>query len=264
MVNISYINGKFCSQGLISLADRGFLLGDGVFTTLKADQGKPEFLAEHLSRLKNHSQSILIDIPKDFEKLPAIINRLLIENKLTSNLAALRITLTRGEGGRGLHFPKDCSPNLYVTAAAYTPHILPLKLAINKQFLRSFSPISHIKTLSYLPAILAREEAKQRGFDEVILLNEKGNLVCTTTANIFLQMGGALYTPPLTDGCLDGITRRCILSKNPHIKEQSVPLELLDQIEGAFVTNSLMGIGAISHLELRTFEKIDFNEFVQT
>jgi branched-chain amino acid aminotransferase len=264
MGNFSYINGKFCSPGLVAVADRGFLLGDGVFTTIKVNKGTPEFLAEHLTRLKKHAQSIMIDIPPNFEKLPTIVERILIENELNSTVASLRITLTRGEGGRGLDFPKNCSTGLFVTASTYTSPKLPLKLAINKQFSRVFSPISHIKTISYLPAILAREEAKQRGYDDAILVNEKWHLVCTTAGNIFVQIGGSLFTPPLTDGCLEGITRRHILSKNPHIKEQSIPLELLDQIEGAFVTNSLMGIGAISHLELRTLEKKDFNDFVKT
>jgi branched-chain amino acid aminotransferase len=237
-----WLNGAFCpmAQAHLSPADRGFLLGDGVFTTLRAHQGQPEYLREHQARLYAHAHALAINPPALTEPLNAIIQTLLAANNLQEGYAAIRMTLTRGAGGRGLDINPQHVPTFLMTAVPYTPPTKPLRCHISA-IKRVADGLSHIKHLGYVPAIMARHQSRAAGYDDAILTNEHGRLVCATAGNIFCLIKNKWITPPLTEGCLPGVMRARILAQNPHINERPIHLEDIALMQAMVITNSLVG-----------------------
>jgi len=224
--------------------DRGLLLGDGVFETLRCYNGKPLALDQHLARLSKGLNALEISYSLDHRNITDIIQQLLSENNLLDKDASVRITITRGEGQRGLNPPTTCTPTLLITTSEYIHQKnKPLNLCISKYTINEHSPLSQFKTLQYLEHVMARKEAVNAGFDDAILLNTRGNIVCTTAANIFLIINDELHTPALTCGALPGITRNSILemiaSSEPCTALTSEPCTTLDSEPRTLVSDPI-------------------------
>lgn len=255
-----YLNGQFLSpdQAKIATNDRGFLLSDGLFETIRVYQGKPFALKEHWARLTKAAEVLELPIELSYEKTEKIITELLDLNTLKGAEANLRLTITRGTGPRGLNYPDDTKPTVMIAAFPYVAHTIhPANVTISTIRRNEYSPLANIKSLSYLDNVLARREAVKQHFDEAILLNTQGNIVEASAANIFLvTKNDILVTPRLEDGALPGITRQMVLklaAKN-HIRteERSIqPKELLTAKE-IFLTNSIIEIQAIKQIQDRT------------
>jgi branched-chain amino acid aminotransferase len=111
-----FFNQEYYSeQCLLSINDRGFLLGDGLFETIRIFAGSAPFLRQHWERLLSGAKRLGIPVPINFEALKRVVDELLIKNSLTE--ASVRVTLTRGEGARGISISKDLKPNLLITLA---------------------------------------------------------------------------------------------------------------------------------------------------
>jgi branched-chain amino acid aminotransferase len=244
MEKIFWFNGDFCQSDDIHLVeDRGYLLGDGVFTTFKSINNQVQCLKEHVERLI-HDASVLY-LCVDVELLKRGITAVI---KYTLDPITMRITLSRQSSGRGLHINGDEKTNILITAQPYCPSLESVSLTISPYQRFSRDPLTRIKHLGYQTSILARHEAQKRGFDDALLLNEKQHVCCGAAANFFYIFGEQLYTPPLSDGCLPGITRGWFLHhKKAHVR--SLHVSEISKIQGAFLTNSL-----INHQEIK---KID-------
>jgi branched-chain amino acid aminotransferase len=228
------------TTSLISCDDRGFLLGDGLFETIKIVDGKPEYLKEHVERLVAGAR--VLDIP--FECHTAQIESKISELAVFP-LSVARITLTRGSGPRGLNPPLDPKPNLYISVSEYHPlPDRPLKLFVSTIRRNEFSPSSQLKTLSYTDNILARIQALKNGADEALLLNTQGFVACAASGNIFIEKNGVLFTPPLSEGVLPGIMRAQILAHHPS-EEKRLMLEDCRNAEAVYLCNSLIGMAKI-------------------
>jgi branched-chain amino acid aminotransferase len=237
-------------------ADRGLLLGDGIFETLLARDGQVEHRDLHLERLRNSATMLGIPLPFDAATLATALDDLLRESSLTEGLTALRITLTRGAGRRGLLPPDTPQPHLMVTAVAYHP---PQEASFAARIVairrNEGSPLSRIKSLNYLDNVLALQEAIAGGADEALMRNNAGQICGGSRTNLFVVRGGVLITPPITDGVLDGIQRQVILRRARAIGctvlEQSLsPMDLL-KVDEAFLSNSLMGIKPLHRIDER-------------
>ena len=256
------LNGKILTTetATISPYDRGFLLGDGVFTTLLANEGQLKCFEAHLMRLKQATK--VFSLPEPPLDLESQILELLESNQLTKGLAAVRITITRGIGGRGIALSKTTSPTIFATATAYERPTSPLKVMISSITRHDAYPLSQIKHLGYQASILAKLEALERGFDDALMVNASGNLVCSTTGNLFLIIQGEILTPPITDGALPGIMRGKIIQQHKGIKIKSLTMKDLEIAEAAFVSNSLIGVQMISSIDgkqLNTKSNLNFN-----
>ena len=236
----------------IDPADRGLLLGDGLFETLLSRRGRVERLAAHLARLRAGAAVLGIPVPElDLEQAAA---DLLAANGLADCDAALRITLTRGPGPRGLLPPAEARPMLMITAVAQpTGDERPLAAVIATMRRNELSPLSRLKTLNYLDNVLAKREAVARGGDEAVLLNTAGRLASASAANLFLVRGRGLFTPPPSEGLLPGVTRAAIIAVAPTLGLALVeaplePAQLRDADE-AFLSNSLLGVRALASLD---------------
>ncbi|MFH1159274.1 MAG: aminotransferase class IV [Pseudomonadota bacterium] len=252
------LNNVFMEEAAarISPADRGFTLGDGVFDTLLALDGRLRHAEAHFTRLLKHASVLQIKTGETPETLERAAFRLLEENGFARGRHALRTTITRGAGVRGLLPPDEPVPTLLmrITPAASPDSLPPVHAVIARTTRRNeFSPLSRIKSLQYGDNLLALLEAKDRGANEALLLNTAGHVSCATTGNIFILEKGRLLTPPLSDGALDGITRALVMLHTA-VEERSLTPERLAEAEGIYLTNSLSGIRAVGKLEEKTMD----------
>jgi branched-chain amino acid aminotransferase len=234
-----WLNGTLQDEAAarIDPADRGFTLGDAVFETIRVTGGRPVFWPAHMARLESAAGFLGIALPSSVSALRAATDALLAANSLTD--AAVRITLTRGPGPRGVLPPDAARPTLLITAAAMPARLAPARLIISRRTVRDeSSPLSEIKSVNYLANIIACQEAAAEGADDAIILNRQGNLAETATSNIFLIIGDEIITPPVADGALPGIARAALLSAFA-IRQASLTIANLAAAQAGCLSNSL-------------------------
>ena len=258
MEKLVYLNGNLVpeSEARVSIFDRGFLYGDGLFETMRAYAGKIFRLERHLQRLFQAARTLSLSVPGGEEKLREAVYGTLKANNLQE--AYLRLTISRGEGGTG----PDIADHLRVSTVIVA-NPLPfypnrwyeegVKAVLVKVRRDETSPLSRIKSLNYLPNILARLEAKNKEAEEGLMLNSQGHLAEGTVSNIFLIRGGKLVTPSLKSGVLPGITRETILELAPQqglkISEREIKFTELREAEEAFLTNSLREVLPLTRVD---------------
>ncbi len=231
----------------ISPSDRGFTLGDGVFTTLRSDSGTPQNLDKHLMRLRRHAAVLGVRVPYSDTDITKAVEQCLTHDGFLAPSAVIRITLSRGVAKRGLLPPaeKDQNPIMVIQASALDTSAFesPLKTIISRTIRRNEgSALSLIKSLNYGDAILARMEAAEQDCDEAIMLNNKGAVTCATIGTLIMRtQDGRLVTPPLHDGVMDGITRGELIA-NGTLIEASLTEEDLHRAKALYIANSLMGM----------------------
>lgn len=249
-----YLDGRMVppEEARIDPCDRGLLLGDGLFETLRAYDGAVPWLDRHIARLRSGAETLRIPLPAvDWASATAA---LLAANQLDRAAAALRITLTRGIGRRGLLPPADPAPRLLMTTVPLPPLSTdPARAQLAAIRRNEQSPLSRHKSLSYLDNVLARMEAEEAGHDEAVLLNSQGRVASASAANIFAVEGARIVTPPVFEGALPGITRQLVLERAGDLGLEAAerPLAVSD-LYGAdevFLTNSL--------IELRPLGAVD-------
>ncbi len=235
-----WLNGVLCAPDVarIDPSDRGFLLGDGVFETIRALDGTPAHLHRHLARLR--AGAAVLDIPVRWTDaaIAEAIAAVLAADALDA--AAVRVTLSRGPAPRGVLPASDPTPTLLISAAPLPPPAGPARLVIARTTRRNeASPLSRIKSLNYLDSIIARREAAARGFDDAILLDSRGRIAESTAANLFVLLrDGAIATPPVEDGALPGIFRARLVERGIAEERTLLPADLLDA-DAALLGNSL-------------------------
>ncbi|MCE4224860.1 class IV aminotransferase [Methylobacterium sp. C25] len=240
------------------LADRGLLLGDGVFDTALALDGRVVFETAHVARLVAAAESLgfSIDAGAILKAMRAVAG--------TAPRAAVRTTVTRGAGPRGVAPPKEPRPLIFASAAAAKPGLAhaSLRLQVSAIARNETSPTSRTKTLGYLDAVLAAGSAQAAGFDEALFLNTKGRVACAGTGNLFAVIDRQLVTPPVEEGLLPGITRALLLEQAPNlglpVRERALSLDELLQAQAVFLTNSLRLLSPITAIGERSWpEKED-------
>lgn len=245
-----YLNDRFVpeQEAVVSVYDRGFLYGDGVFETLRAYQGKIFKAREHVSRLFQSVKAVSLMIPTTPDDIQKILNQTLEANRLKD--ARLRITISRGTDEIGLEPKASSSPTIVVIAKAFSGHLEILYekgvdvavVKTRKTPAASLDP--RIKSLNYLNHLLAKMESQKMGVFEGILLNQDGYLCEGTVSNLFLVKQGHLLTPASSCGILEGITRQTVLEV---AQKAGIPVKegffRPDEIFGAdecFLTNTTM------------------------
>lgn len=261
-----WLNGAILprDQARIDPADRGFLLGDGVFETIAVCGGEICHLPAHLARLAQGAG--VLGITADLTPVPAAARALLIANGLrpgdsgntkAGRDAVLRLTLTRGRGARGVLPQGVGEATLLITAQ---PLRTPLREAgtaarviTARQTARNEkSPLSRIKSLAYGDSILARQEAAAAGADDALLCNSEGALAEASAANLLLCLNGTWLTPPVEDGALPGIGRALALEARLVAPGRITPADLAHAEAGLLMNSlSLRPLAAIDGRVLR-------------
>jgi len=253
-----YINGALVPRRKagISPFDRGILYGYGLFETMRSYGGRVFSLDRHLARLMHSADKIGLATSLDPAALRQAIHKTLEANKLMD--ARIRLTVTAGEGERGLAPPTSGMLTIIVVAEelvlpppqAYEDGIGAAVVSVRRN---SQSPLAGIKSIGYLDNLLAHSEAVAAGADEAILLNERGFVAECSTSNIFLVVEGRLLTPSAESGILPGITREEVLelALNLGIKVVAgeIPLAHLIRADEAFLTNSVVEVMPIAKVD---------------
>lgn len=248
-----WVDGNLAPAGEahVDPRDRGYALGDGLFETMRAREGRLPWLECHLARLRAGAEVVgLSGIPHD-GVLAGAIYETLEANGLSE--AVVRLTVSRGVlARRGLLPEPGTTPTLVIAAqpfVGYPPSLYERGMrAITSRIPRNErSPLARIKALSYLENVLARREADAQGTDEALLLNTAGRLACASAANLFLALDGALLTPDPGSGVLPGTMRELVLDElaprmGLTVVERAVRPEELATAEEAFLTSALLGV----------------------
>lgn len=250
-------DGLISEAGTLTLAagDRGLLLADGLFETLLVVGGRPWRLDDHLARLERSAAAIGMPVDeRPRQAVTALASHALGDGKM-QGLGAIRVTITRGTGPRGLKLPPNPLPGVFATLAPWQSSMAfqPVRLHLSTIRRNEYSPLSRMKSLSYLDNVLALEAAVQKGYDDALLTNTGGRVAATSAGNVFALVGANLVTPPVSDGVLPGITRQAVLevarASGLAVREQSLTVAKLKAADGAFATNSLRLISPIVALD---------------
>jgi branched-chain amino acid aminotransferase len=235
--------------------NRSFLYGDGVFETLKIVNQKVLFLEDHYFRLMASMRIVRMEIPMNFtmEYLETQILNTAIVNKC-SDSARVRITVYRNEGGYYLPETNQISFIIQATSLStslYSYEAISYEVDLYKDFYIAKQLLSTLKTTNKIIHVTGSIFAKENGFQNCLLLNDEKNVVEALQGNIFMLMNGKLITPPITDGCLNGIMRKKIISlaksiENIEIIEASISPFDLQKAEELFTTNVIKGIQPIT------------------
>jgi aminodeoxychorismate lyase len=253
---IVFLNGEFVPEerALISVFDRGFLYGDGLFEGIRVFEGKPFRLKQHLERFHQGANFLRIAAPFPSEAVGGFAKRLIAENQMPNSL--LRLTLTRGNGPRG-YSPKNAERPTFVMATYPMPVVEPSNPPAWRVFISSFrlpagEPLARFKNLNKLPQVLARAEGDAEDADEALLLNSDGCVVEGSTSNLFWLRKESVCTPPLPSGILPGVTRAVVLElcakAGLEVREENIAPGELHKMDGAFLSLSSTGIAEVALL----------------
>jgi branched-chain amino acid aminotransferase len=227
----------------VSIADRGVLLGDGLFETMAVHNAQVFDLDAHLERLASGLGVLGFVQAVDLPKLRSGIAQYLAAEE--ASCAVLRVTVTRGAGPRGLAPPEAPRPTIFMTLSPMPPACeTPVSLHFATVTRRNeHSALSRIKALPYLDNVLALCEARAHGADDALMLNTRGTVACATVANVFVIREGRLETPPVCDGALPGTMRALVLclAKQAGLAsaENSLHVKDLAEADHVFLTNSV-------------------------
>ena len=258
---IIYLNGEYvpAEEARVSVFDRGFLYGDGIYETLRVYGGRVFKLEEHLVRLERSAQLIRMDPPLSREAFAEAIDTCLKVNDLSD--ALVRIGVSRGEASEpGLDPALVAGPPTVVIAprsfepypkAMYEAGIRAAVVSVRRNPTEALNPA--IKSTNFLNNILAKMEALGAGADEAIMLNTDGHIAEGTTTNIFWGAGHTLCTPPLEAGVLDGVTRSVTITLAEDLDCQILEVlrgqSALEEAEEVFVTSTSYEIMPVTSID---------------
>lgn len=231
---------------VISLHDGAPARGRGAFETLAAYRGRPFLVEPHFERLRRAADTLELACPSDTE-IVAAIERLLSANELTTVARSrIRVTLTSPPAG---------GPSWFVEAGVAPPHREEARVVTIPFVRNERGALAGLKTINYGENVVAMRLARDAGADEALFGNTRDELCEGTWSNIFLYRDGGFQTPPLSSGCLPGITRALVLDLGRalglEICETPISLAALDAVEAAFLTSSLREIQTISSIDQR-------------
>ncbi|MBS8272720.1 4-amino-4-deoxychorismate lyase [Thalassospira tepidiphila] len=253
-----WMNGSFCDldEASIPVTDRGFLLGDGFFETMRAHEGKIAWLDAHMGRLDHHAE--LIEFPLDLlpetEEVESVVQTLF--EQVHRKDAVVRMTVSRGPGERGILPPDSPDPTILITAAPFDP-IDPnvgLVVATSEKVRRNAHSVAgSIKSTNYLDNIAAKQEARKYGADDAIILSADGHVAETSVANLFGIAGDSLWTPDEDTGILCGLARDYVLqwAEEAELEISTDPKtpEELREFDAVFTANALQGLRVVDRID---------------
>jgi len=253
---VTTINGRFVSDAdaKISVYDNALLYAEGLFETFMAINDHIAFAKEHFERMQKGAKFLGIKIP--------IANKLLLQwliktaAKHPARLKRLRLTITSGDSPvwRGI----AGKPRVICSAVEHRLETAPLRLFVSPIRVDGDSSFNQIKTIAYGARAAALRMAQAKGCDDALLLNNKNNISEITSANIFWAQDGMFYTPPVSAGCLEGVTRRVILEEakkqNWQIEEKNFTLEELSLADEVFTTSSVRMARPVGEIKSEDFQ----------
>ena len=266
-------NGTLLSQDAnILTQNRAFLYGDGVFETVKIINNKILFLEDHYFRLMSSMRVVRMEIPMNFtmeyleEQILSVVNA----NSLSASSRA-RITVYRNDGG--YYLPLDNTVSFLIHAVAlenvlYSIEKHHYEVDLYKDFYITKQLLSSIKSTNKIINITGSIFADENGLDNCLLLNDSKNVVEVLQGNIFMLLGNKLITPPVSEGCLNGVMRKQILNlakkiENIEVVEEVISPFDLQKADELFITNVIKGIQPITQYRKKSFVTTVSNQLLE-
>ena len=234
----------------VSVLDHGFTVADGVFETLKVVDGTAFALTRHVDRLERSASAMGLPAP-DREQVFAAVGETVDANApMLGDLARLRITYTAGDAPLGSD-RGEAGPTLVVVVSTMKPWpesaaVITVPWPRNER-----SPLAGVKSTSYAENVLALARAHEHGAGEALMPDTRGRLCEGTGSNVFLVLGGELFTPSLDTGCLAGVTRDLVLEWSG-AAEVDVDLSVLGQADEVFITSSTRDVQPVHRVDARS------------
>jgi branched-chain amino acid aminotransferase len=226
------------AEATIPATDEGLLRGDGVFEVIRVYAGRPFAFEEHLRRLERSAGNLRL--PVDLESVRAEAHRLLAEAGAGEAHELLRVVITRGGRRALLTEPlPSTAQRIRLASITYAPTRI----------------LDGVKSLSYASNMLASRLARERGFDEALLVTPHGRVLEAPTSSIFWVTDGAILTPPLDDHILASITRAAVIELTG-AREQPCTLEDLDRADEAFLASTTREVQPVAAVDDRSFDEV--------
>lgn len=274
-------NGNFmpADQPVLNVNNRGFRYGDALFETIRYSSSKPLFLKEHLQRLLNGMRVLKMKQHPLFSVsfFEDLIKELSLKNNIGTD-ARVRLTVYRNDGG--FYAPSDDQVSylmeIYpILEKGYVLNSTGLTVDLFTEFRKTPNSLASIKSANSAIYVLAGVYKNQQQLDECILSNDKSHIIEAISSNIFAVKNGVLYTPPVTDGCVDGVMRKKIIEvaqqNRVAVYEISIMQNVLLGADELFLTNTIKGIQWVAAFKQKrytnnTSEKLiaKLNEMVAT
>jgi len=255
MPELAYLNGEFMpvSEAKVSIEDRGFQFGDGVYEVIVAYAGRLFLPEQHMHRLRRSAGAIGLDYPFDSAPLEPVIAEGLRRSGFRD--ALVYIQLTRGAAPRSHALPSGLKPTVVMTFK--TLPVVPE--ALRERGLRVMTTTDmrwatcYIKAITLLPNILARNEALRRGYDDAIFVTKDGEVRECTSANLFIAVEGELIIPPRTEAILHGVTQafllECAAGIGVPVREQAFNVAALRAADEVFMSGTTVECLAITSVD---------------
>jgi branched-chain amino acid aminotransferase len=238
-------------QVRLSPGQAGLLSGWGLFTTLRVWDGELFAFERHWARLERDAKRTRVPFPFDSEKVREQLHEVLRANNVIEGTARIYVVYNKV----GFWQSEESMPqvDLILYSAGLPSYREPVRLGLREHGRHAASPLAGVKVTSWLNNVWNLAEAQSAGWDEVVLLNERGEVAECTAANIFCVRGGGVLTPPLNSGCLEGVTRDTLLdiahASGVPASEQTLTPENLYGAEEVFISSTnrnLLGVGEVA------------------
>jgi len=258
---VIYLNKTMveATKARVAPVSSAMLYGRGVFTTLAIYNSQPFLWSKHWQRLATHAKKLDIDYAGCNEKnVGEALHKLIAVNKVQEGRARVIMLARSGRDIWKTRMPGEKKTDLLIMTGE--PQKIPptgVSLAVSPYRTNTVSPLVGIKSLNYLEHVLSWEEAQSRDFDEAVVLNERGEIVSATTANLFWAKNGTLHTPALSTGALAGITRECVIELANQrfipLVEGSYEMQDLTDADEIFLTSSSLGVAPVTTFDFRRY-----------
>ena len=245
---------------IIKSSNRAFNYGDGFFETIKIINTKPFNFPAHYARFSSACEVLSLKNEETVSSLLLVINDLIIQNTLING--SIKIHISRGEGGRYQPKSQKCEMMINTCSGLGFKQNIPISLCVFSGEVKTMGRLSNIKSVNAAISVLGAIYAKELGFDNAILRNTNGDYIEATNSSLFIIKDNIIYTPPLSDGCIDGTMRAWVLS-NEKVIEKSLSLVDIKQSDEVFVTNALNGITSVKLVEEAIFTNCNYADKLQ-
>ena len=258
---VIYLNKTMveATKARVAPVSSAMLYGRGVFTTLAIYNSQPFLWSKHWQRLAAHAKKLDIDHTGCTENnVGEALQKLIAVNQVREGRARVIMLARSGRDIWKTKRPGAKKTDLLIMTGEQQK-VAPngLSLAVSPYRANTFSPLTGIKSLNYLEHVLAWEEAQSRDFDEAVVLNERGEIVSATTANLFWAKNGTLHTPTLSTGATAGITRECVIELANRsfipLLEGIYEMQDLTDADEIFLTSSSLGVAPVTTFDFRRY-----------
>lgn len=242
-------------QARLSPGQAGLLNGWGLFTTMRVFQGEPFAFERHWKRLQKDAARTRMPFTFDADEMRFRLRELIQRNEVREGTARIYAIYNKvGFWQSGEALPEV---DLIFYTAGLPSYREPVRLSLCEHGRHAASPLAGTKVTSWIFNVWTLQGAQQRGFDEALLLNERGEIAECTAANIFCARGGRVFTPPLSSGCLEGVTRGILLDIAPaariSVEEKTLLPEDLYAADEVFITSTNRSLLGVSEVEGHRF-----------